>query len=129
MFHVTRRHLKILKTCRHSFVSTLCAVPALLHAQTDTGGITGLRCGDMVVFVELLAILLGLLCRDVGHAEDTGLYIETLRHLWAGVLHGHYGYLAHLVGATRNLNKDKESFCFRDTLINLFRCTDVLIYK
>lgn len=94
-------------------MSTLCAIPALLHAQTDTGGINGLRYGNMVVFEDFVSILLGLLCRDVSHAEDTGLYIETLSHLRAGVLHGHYGYLAHLVGATCNLNKDKENFCLR----------------
>lgn len=95
--------------------STLCAVPALLHAQTDTGGITSLRCVDMVVYGEFLAILLGLFCRDIGHAEDTGLYIETLSHLRARVLHGHNGYLAHLVCATCNLDKDKETLRIRDT--------------
>lgn len=88
-----------------------CAVPALLHAQTHTGRITGLRRGGVGVFGNLaLAILLRLLRRDVGHAEDTGLHVETLGHLGAGALHGHDGYLAHLVGATRNLKKNKDSF-------------------
>ncbi len=81
-------------------------VPALLHAQTDTGGFTGLRCRDMMVFWDLLVMLLELLCGDVSHAENTGLYVETLSHFWAGVLHGHYGYLAHLVCATCNLSED-----------------------
>lgn len=83
----------------------LGAVPALLHAQADTGGIAGLRCGHVVAFGDPLAVLLRLLRRDVGHAEDTGLYVETLGHLRAGILHGHYGYLPHLVGTTCNLNR------------------------
>lgn len=81
----------------------LLLLPALLHAQTDTGDVTSLRQGDVVVFVDLLAVLLRLLHRYIGHAEDPGLNIETLGHLRAGVLHGHYGYLTHLVSTTGNL--------------------------
>lgn len=57
----------------------------------------------MVVFADLLAIFLRLLHRHISHAKDPGLDIETLGHLRAGVLHGHYGYLSHLISTTGNL--------------------------
>lgn len=103
-------HIYFIKVSLMTFIVTcknvgLGVVPALLHAQTNTRGIAGLCCGHVVVFGDLLVILMWLLCRDVGHAEDTGLYVETLSHLRAGILHGHYGYLPHLVGTTCNLNR------------------------
>lgn len=86
------------------------SAPAVLHAQTDTGSIAGCHWRNTVVARHLLTVLLGLLSRDIGHAEDTGLDVETLCHLWAGVLHGHYGYLTHLIGATCNLERDEEMY-------------------
>lgn len=80
-------------------------LPALLHAQTHRGRIVGLRRRRVVVVEDSLSILLCLLRRDEGHAEDSRLHIETLGDFGAAALHSHDGDLAHLVGATCNLNR------------------------
>lgn len=90
----------------------LASAPPLLHAQADAGGIAGLRRGHQVIVRDVFTVLLALLSWDVRHAENPGLHVETLGHLRAGVLHGHYGNLSHLVGATRNLDQDKETVQF-----------------
>lgn len=81
----------------------LFCVPAVLHAQADTRSFSGLRCGHVAVLRRFLSVLVRRLHRNVGHAQNARLHVEALRHLGAGVLHGHDGDLPHLVGAACDL--------------------------
>lgn len=80
----------------------LNCVPALLHPHTHSG------CVGAPWLGVSLSVLQGLVYRYVGHTEDPRLYVETLGHLRAGVLHGHDGDLSHLIGAAGHLNTNKN---------------------
>lgn len=77
--------------------STVNGVPSLLCPHTHVGCVAAPRLG--VSF----SVLRGLIHRYIGHAEDPRLHVETFGHLRAGVLHGHYGDLSHLIGAAGHL--------------------------
>lgn len=104
----------------HFLRELMLCVPAVLHAQADTRRVSGLCCGHVVVLRRLPSVVVRRLRGDIGHAENTRLHVETLRHLGAGVLHGYNGDLTHLVGAARDLSAgiQKATFVSRPCFIS-----------